>query len=219
MIIDEQAKRPARLDTWEAVLEQLGRVRDAADEAEKIELLVELIVNLRLLGQDQAIPDRRTRSGDMESIYADLEGATRAMLDSAVSPSSRFIYYAREVVKKLPIKQDAEDMIEQIRMAAEAFEEERDEDDPMRGFAGDLRKEVHRRLSPRIIHAYLEPYLALVERGDPEPMIRAGYVALPGRVDLADERGSFADLARDLKERLDYLWDYGVGDMAAVKRS
>ena len=219
MIIDEQAKRPARLDTWEAVLEQLGRVRDAADEAEKIELLVELIVNLRLLGQDQAIPDRRTRSGDMESIYADLERATRAMLDSAVSPSSRFIYYAREVVKKLPIKQDAEDMIEQIRMAAEAFEEERDEDDPMRGFAGDLRKEVHRRLSPRIIHAYLEPYLALVERGDPEPMIRAGYVALPGRVDLADERGSFADLARDLKERLDYLWDYGVGDMAAVKRS
>jgi 3-phosphoglycerate kinase/phosphohistidine swiveling domain-containing protein len=215
---DEQSRRTVRLDTWETILEHLRCVGQTEDEAGKINLLVELIVNLRLLGQDQAIPDRRTRSGNMESLYAELEGATRKMLDSVREPSSRFIYYAREVVKKLPVKQDAEDMIEQIRMAAEAFEEERTEDDPMRGFAGDLRKEVHRRLSPRIIQAYLEPYLALVE-GNPEPIMRAGYVALPSRFDPAEESESFIDLARELKDRLDYLWDYGAGDMAVVKRS
>lgn len=219
MSIHDPSGAPSRLDAWDAVLEQLGRVDAAAAEADKIELLVELLVNLRLLGQDEAIPDRRTRSGDVEAIYAALERRTRETLGSIADPSAKFIYYAREVLKKLPVRQDSEDMIEQIRMAAEAFEEERAEDDPMRGFAGDLRKEVHRRLSPRIITAYLEPYLALVERGDPDPIMKAGYVALPSRFIRGDEAPSFVDLARDLHERLSYLWDYGVGDLAAVKRS
>jgi 3-phosphoglycerate kinase/phosphohistidine swiveling domain-containing protein len=219
MHIKDPAYASPRLDTWDAILERLGRVGDASDEAEKIALLIELLVNLRLLGQDEAIRDRRTRSGDIESIYAALERRTRETLDSVAAPSAKFIYYAREVLKKLPVRQDSENMIEQIRMAAEAFEEDRAEDDPMRGFAGDLRKEVHRRLSPRIISAYLDPYLALVEHGDPEPIMRAGYVALPSRFSRDDESSSFIDIANDLHERLSYLWDYGAGDLAEVKRS
>ncbi len=212
-------ERGARLDTWERIMDRLALVADAKGEPEAVDILVELLVNLRLLGQDEAITDARTRSGDIEKTYAELERVTRSALDSIRDPSPRVIYFTREIIKRLPVRRDSEDMIEQIRMAAEAFEEERCEDDPLRGFAGDLRKEVHRRLSPRIIGAYLEPYLALVERGDPAPIVKAGYVALPSRFDPDEESRSFVDLAKDLMERLTYLWDYQVGDLAAVKES
>ena len=209
--------RSLRINGWDGIVSQLRLARGREGEGERVELLIELLVNLRLLGQDERIPDLRDRKGDIEAIYAEIERETRALLDAARDPSAEFIYYAREVLKKLPVRQDAEDMIEQIRAAAEAFEEERTEDDPLRGFAGDLRKEVHRRLSPRIIGRYLEPYLSLV-RGDPEPIVRAGYVALPSRFSAAEEDPDLVGLAEELLEWLTYLWDYEAGDLAAVRR-
>jgi len=206
-----------RLNTWESILAQLKKVRDSEDEDDKIPLLMELLINLRLLGQDDRIPDLRVKKSDMEAIYAEIESTTRQALDSCRNPSSKLIYYAREVLKKLPVRQGAEEMIEQIRATAEAFEEERVEDDPMLGFAGDLRKEVHRRLSPRIIKSYLEPYLELVRNGNAEAMVRAGYVALPRFFDPEEESERFIDLAIELKARLTYLWDYESGDIATVK--
>jgi 3-phosphoglycerate kinase/phosphohistidine swiveling domain-containing protein len=206
-----------RLNTWESILAQLKKVRDSEDEDDKIPLLMELLINLRLLGQDDRIPDLRVKKSDMEAIYAEIESTTRQALDSCRNPSSKLIYYAREVLKKLPVRQGAEEMIEQIRATAEAFEEERVEDDPMLGFAGDLRKEVHRRLSPRIIKSYLEPYLELVRNGNAEAMVRAGYVALPWFFDPEEESERFIDLAIELKARLTYLWDYESGDIATVK--
>lgn len=206
-----------RLNTWDSILAQLALVRDTQDEESKIPLLMELLINLRLLGQDERIPDLRTKKADMEIIYADVEKTTREALDSCKSPSSKLIYYAREVLKKLPVRQGAEEMIEMIRATAEAFEEERSEDDPLRGFAGDLRKEVHRRLSPRIIKSYLEPYLELVRNGNTEPIVKAGYVALPMMFSPDEESEHFIDLAIELKERLSYLWDYDSGDIASVK--
>lgn len=208
-----------RLDTWERILERLDLIAKASTEEELLDLLIELLLNLRLLGQDEALVDARTRSGDIEKTHTALEQATRRALDSIKNPSAKIIYFAREVVKKLPVRGDSEDIIEQIRMAAEAFEEDRTEDDPLRGFAGDLRKEVHRRLSPRIIGAYLKPYLALVEKGETSPIMKAGYVAIPSRFDLDEEDPSFIDLAKSLMEWLSYLWDYQVGDLAAVKES
>ncbi len=211
-------RRLLRIDTWERVIAQLRLVRDATGEDERVDLVLVLLVNLRLLGQDPAIPDRRDAKGDIERIHAELERATREALDAAKEPSSRFVYYAREVVKKLPVRHGGEELIERIRADAEAFEEDRTDDDPLRGFAGDLRKEVHRRLSPRIVGAFLEPYLALAKRGDPEPIVRAGYVALPSRFDPDEESSSFVDLAERLLERLRYLWDYERGDLAEVRR-
>jgi len=214
----ESGRIALRLNTWEGIIEQLRLVRSCAEEEGKVRQLIELLVNLRLLGQDSSVPDLRTKKGDIENIYADIERETKLTLEASPRPTASFIYYAREVLKKLPVRQGAEEMIEQIRATAEAFEEDRGEDDPMRGFAGDLRKEVHRRLSPRIIHAYLEPYLQLTEMGNPEPMVRAGYVALPNLVSPEDERPHFTDLASALLENLRYLWDYETGDLAAVKR-
>lgn len=176
------------------------------------------MINLRLLGQDSCIPDLRVKKGDIETIYADIEKETRKMLEAVSKPSANFIYYAREVLKKLPVRQDAEEMIEQIRATAEAFEEERSEEDPLKGFAGDLRKEVHRRLSPRIIQSHVEPYLELVLKGDTAPMIRAGYVALPSVFSAKEEDPHFIDLAKDLLERLNYLWNFETGNLASVKR-
>ncbi|TXT50285.1 MAG: pyruvate orthophosphate dikinase [Spirochaetes bacterium] len=207
-----------RFNTWEAIQAQLEKIRLCETEEGKIESLIELLVHLRLLGQDPCILDQRNAKGDIETLYAQIEAGTRAMLDAVRNPQDRFIYYAREVIKKLPVRQGAEEMIERIRADAEAFEESRTEEDPLRCFAGDLRKEVHRRLSPRIIMAFLEPYIALAVRGDPEPMVKAGYVALPARFDPAEEASYFIDLAQDLLKRLSYLWDYESGDLASVKK-
>jgi 3-phosphoglycerate kinase/phosphohistidine swiveling domain-containing protein len=207
-----------RLNTWEGILAQLQAIRESASEDGRIALLVELLVNLRLIGQDDCIPDLRLEKDDIEALYARLESETRLTFNAISQPSARLIYYAREVIKKLPVRQDAEDMIEQIRASAEAFEESRRSDDPLKGFAGDLRKEVHRRLSPRIIGNFLEPYLELVINGNPGPVMQAGYVALPGRFSAKDESPAFVALAQELLERLNYLWDYEDGNLAAVKR-
>lgn len=206
-----------RLNTWESIIDHLGKIRDAAGEAEKIPLLIELLINMRLLGQDTCFPDLRQKKGDIESIYAAIESATKEMLAGSQQASANYIYYLREVVKKLPVRQGAEEIIEQIRATAEAFEENRSEDDPLRGFAGDMRKEVHRRLSPRIIQSFLEPYLALVLDGNSEPIVKAGYVALPHFFKPDDESGYFMDLAKDLVGKLGYLWDYESGNLAVVK--
>lgn len=206
-----------RLNTWDSIIEHLGKVRDAAGEKEKIPLLIELLINMRLLGQDSCIPDLRQKKGDVETIYASIEAATKDMLAGTRQASANYIYYLREVVKKLPVRQGAEEIIEQIRASAEAFEESRSEEDPLRGFAGDMRKEVHRRLSPRIIQSFLEPYLALVLDENPEPIVKAGYVALPHFFDPGEEDALFIDLAKDLVEKLGYLWDYETGNLAAVK--
>ena len=180
--------------------------------------MIELLINLRMLGQDSCIPDRRERKSDIEALYDEIGGTAREMLDAVPEPSSTFIYYAREILKKLPIRQGAEEIIEEIRAAAEEFEEARTEDDPLRGFAGDLRKEVHRRLSPKIIGAYVIPYLELALRGNPAPMVEAGYVALPHFFSAEDEDRHFIELAQELLERLNYLWNYESGNLAAVKR-
>ncbi|MDH7483369.1 MAG: hypothetical protein QHH01_01955 [Spirochaetales bacterium] len=105
----------------------------------------------------------RTRKSDVAVIHEAIARRTRQMLAAVSQPSSNFIYFAREVIKKFPVRQDAEEMIERIRADAETFEESRSSDAPLLGFAGDLRKEVRRRLSPRIITQYLIPYLELVE--------------------------------------------------------
>lgn len=197
---------------------QLREVAATAGEGQRIQLMIELLINLRMLGQDPCIPDRREKKGDIETLYDEIAGTARAMLDAVPDPSSTFIYYAREVLKKLPVRQGAEEIIEEIRAAAEEFEEARIEDDPLRGFAGDLRKEVHRRLSPRIIGAYVIPYLELALHGNPAPMVEAGYVALPRFFSAEDEDGHFIELAQELLERLNYLWNYESGNLAAVKR-
>ena len=193
-------------------------VAAAAGESQRIQLMIELLINLRVLGQDRCIPDRREKKGDIEALYDDIEGTARTMLDAVPDPSSTFIYYAREVLKKLPIRQGAEETIEEIRAAAEEFEEARTEDDPLRNFAGDLRKEVHRRLSPKIIGAYVVPYLELALHGNPAPIVEAGYVALPHFFSAEDEDRHFVELAQELLERLNYLWNYESGNLAAVKR-
>ncbi len=206
------------LNTWENILAHLDRVRESDSEQAQIQLLIELLINLRLIGTDSAIPDMRIQKSNMEDIYGQVEKSTRSMLSGVRNPSSKFIYYAREVIKKFPVRQDAEEMIERIRSDAEAFEEGRPEDDPLRGFAGDLRKEVHRRLSPRIITHYLNPYIELAVHRNPEPMVNAGYVALPYTFSPDDEDEQFIDLATDLLGRLKFLWDYEEGDMAAVRQ-
>ena len=104
-----------RLNTWEGILTQLQAIRASGCEDEKIALLVELLVNLRLIGQDECIPDLRQKKDDIETIYAQLESETRLTFDAVSQPSDRLVYYAREVIKKLPVRQGAEDMIEQIK--------------------------------------------------------------------------------------------------------
>lgn len=207
------------LNTWDSILAHLDKVRLSSSEQERIQLLIELLINLRLIGTDTAIPDMRVQKSDIEDTQREVESATRAMLSAVRYPSALFIYYAREVIKKFPVRQDAEEMIERIRTDAEAFEEDRTEDDPLKGFAGDLRKEVHRRLSPRIITKYLEPYVELAVRGNPDPIVASGYVALPYAFSAAAEDRHFIDLASDLLSRLRFLWDYEEGDMATVRRN
>ena len=91
-----------RLNTWEGILAQLQAVREADCEDGRIELLIELLVNLRLIGQDDCIPDLRQEKDNIETLYARLESETRLTFNSVPQPSVRLIYYAREVIKKLP---------------------------------------------------------------------------------------------------------------------
>jgi phosphoglycerate kinase len=205
------------LNTWERIMAQLAASREEPDQEKKIDLLVELLVNIRLLDKEERVPDARDAKGDIEAIHKRLLEETVLTLDSVKNPSDEYIYYARELLKKLPVRGGGGALIDDIRSAAEYFEEGRDGDDPLLPFAGDLRKEVHRKLSPRILTRYVEPYLALIRDKNPDPLFKAGYMALATTFNPASEDPRFIELAEEMEEKLSYLWDYQKGDISVVK--
>jgi phosphoglycerate kinase len=213
------AARMIPLNTWERIKAQLAASREEPDQEKKIDLLVELLVNLRLLDKEERVPDAREAKGDIDAIHKDLLEETKRTLDAMRDPSDEYLYYARELLKKLPVRGGDGALIDDIRSAAEYFEEGRDGDDPLLSFAGDLRKEVHRKLSPRILTRYVGPYLALIRDRDPDPLFKAGYMALATTFDPAAEDPRFIELAEEMEEKLSYLWDYRKGDISAVKEN
>ncbi|HNW44063.1 MAG TPA: PEP/pyruvate-binding domain-containing protein, partial [Elusimicrobiales bacterium] len=206
-----------QLNTWERITAQLAASRGEPDQEKKIDLLVELLVNIRLLDKEERIPDARDVKGDIDALHARLLGETRATLDAMRAPSDEYLYYARELLKKLPVRGGGGALIDDIRSAAEYFEEGRDGDDPMLSFAGDLRKEVHRKLSPRILTRYVRPYLELIRNKNPDPLFKAGYMALATAFNPASEDPRFIELAEEMEEKLSYLWDYQRGDISVIK--
>lgn len=61
------------VDTWERILARMADARQAPTPAIQIGILMELVVRLRLLGQEEGIADRRHRapsSGGRASIGA-----------------------------------------------------------------------------------------------------------------------------------------------------
>ncbi len=217
--VPSAAARMIPLNTWERITAQLAASREEPDQEKKIDLLVELLVNIRLLDKEERIPDARDVKKDIDSLQAALLEETVRTLDAMRGPSDAYIYYARELLKKLPVRGGDGALIDDIRSAAEYFEEGRDGADPLLSFAGDLRKEVHRKLSPRILTRYVEPYLALIRDRDPDPLFKAGYMALATTFDPSSEDPRFIELAEEMREKLSYLWDYQTGDIAAVKEN
>ncbi len=207
------------LNTWESITAQLAASRAEPEQEKKIDLLVELLVNVRLIDKEERIPDARDAKGDIEKLHASLLEETRLALDAMRDPSDEYIYYARELLKKLPVRGGGGALIDDIRGAAEYFEEGRDGDDPMRSFAGDLRKEVHRKLSPRILTRYVGPYLSLIRDKNPDPLFKAGYMALATTFNPASEDPRFIELAEEMEQKLSYLWDYQKGDISVVKEN
>ncbi len=218
MTTTASSRRPGRTSTWDAIVDRLRDVRRQPRDADRLYRMVELLVHLRLLGQDPAIPDGRQNKDDIESLHAVVRDEVRAALASFERPSPEAMYLLRETLRKLPVRDGSSDLIEEIRSAAEAFEESRDDEDPLMPFAGDLRKEVHRRLSPRILDRFLIPYRALVRDGNRGPLAEAGYPIAASRFVAADEDASFVRLADELYDKLAYLWDYAEGDVAAARR-
>ncbi len=212
--------RKVPLNNWDVIIGRIAALREERNSEKKIDLLIELFVNVRLLDKEDRIFDARTAKSDMEVIHKRLLDETRQTLDAEENPSSEYIYYFRELLKKLPIRNSSGgDIIGDIRSAAEHFEEGRDSDDPMRSFAGDLRKEVHRKLSPRILSRYIRPYLELILHNNREPLSKAGYMALAAGFDPHSEPEEFIKLAQEMESKLSYLWDYERGDIAMVKNS
>ena len=70
------------LNTWENILAHLDRVRESDNEEVQIQLLIELLINLRLIGTDSSIPDMRIQKSNIEDIYSEVENKTRSMLSS-----------------------------------------------------------------------------------------------------------------------------------------
>jgi len=208
----------APLNTWDKIIAQITASRNEADIEKKIDLIIELLVNIRLLDKEDKIFDARDVKGNIEDIYRRVLEETRLTLDSMQSPSGEYIYYFRELLKKLPIRSGG-DIIGDIRSAAEHFEESRDGDDPMLSFAGDLRKEVHRKLSPRILTKYIKPYLNFIRGGDSGAMAASGYMALAATFDPKSEPAEFVELAEEMEKNLSYLWDYNKGDITEVKKN
>lgn len=206
------------LNTWEAIAAQIKAIRNEKDPENQITLLTEAIVNLLLLDREKSLPDKRDEKGNIEDFYALLLKETSLMLESVHSPSQEFIYYVRELIKKLPLRDGGEDLIGDLRSAAEQFDESREEEDPLRGFAADLRKEVHRKLSSRIISKYIIPYFELL-KGNRQPMIRAGYAAAAMHFKREDEDESYVELGQEMRDKLNYLWDYGSGNIFRLKES
>lgn len=207
------------LNTWEKILQKIVEIKDETELEKKIDFVIELLVNIRLLGKESSIIDKRNLKHDIEKIYAEVLDKTKDTLNSMELPSSEYIYYFREVLKKLPIRSGGNDLIEDIRSASEYFEEGRDGDDPLLSFAGDLRKEVHRKLSPGIITKYIKPYLAMVKDGDSSLMFQAGYMAVASNFEPDSEDKKFIELATELEEKLSYLWNYEKGDISTVKNN
>ncbi len=204
------------LNTWDAIIKRMSDSRFETDIEKKIDIIIELFVNIRLLDREENIDDARGHKGNIEDIYKRIMDEAALTFNSMESPNSEYIYYARELLKKLPIRGDG-DIIGEIRIAAEYFEENRDGDDPLRSFAGDMRKEVHRKLSPGILNKYVKPYLELVKNKNSGPVSKAGYIALAALFDPDSEPLEFIELAEDLEKKLTYLWDYEKGDITVVK--
>ncbi len=207
------------LNTWDQIIGKLVASREEPDIEKKIDIVIAVLVNIRLLDKEEKITDQRDNKENIETIYQRLNEETITTLNGMQSPSNEYIYYFREVMKKLPVRRGGGDLIGDIRSAAEYFEEGRNGSDPMLSFAGDLRKEVHRKLSPRILSRYIKPYLELVNKNNAEPLKQAGYMALAGRFDPAKEDPKFIALAEEMYAKLSYLWDYENGDITTFKRS
>ncbi|NCB37619.1 MAG: phosphoglycerate kinase [Erysipelotrichia bacterium] len=205
------------LNTWDKIIDKLIASREEPDIGKKIDIIIAVLVNIRLLDKEDKIHDSRDLKENIETIYKHIYDETRLTLNTMQAPSNEYIYYFREVLKKLPIRSGGGDLIGDIRSAAEYFEEGRNSNDPVGSFAGDLRKEVHRKLSPRILSKYLTPYLELIKNNNAEPITQAGYMALAGRFDPKKEDPKFIALAEEMNEKLSYLWDYEKGDITAVK--
>jgi len=205
------------LNTWDKIISHIIAIREEPDPEKKIAIIVALLVNIRLLDKEDKIFDKRDFKENIETIYQKVLDETILTLNSTKSPSDEYIYYFRELLKKLPLRTGGRDLIMEIRSAAEYFEEGRDSDDPMLSFAGDLRKEVHRRLSPRILTKYIKPYLELIRNKNRQPLFDAGYMALAGKFDPETEDPKFIELAVEMEAKLSYLWDYEKGNIASVK--
>ncbi|HNW33467.1 MAG TPA: phosphoglycerate kinase [Candidatus Ozemobacteraceae bacterium] len=205
------------LNTWEKIVNQIRASREEPDLEKKIDIIIAVLVNIRLLDKEDKLPDGRDLKENIETIYKKVLDETVLTLNTMQSPSNEYIYYSRELLKKLPIRSGGNDLIGDIRSAAEYFEEGRTGSDPMLSFAGDLRKEVHRKLSPRILSKYIAPYLEFIRNGNSEPLKAAGYMALASRFDPKSEDPKFIELAEEMDEKLTYLWDYETGDITVVK--
>ena len=203
------------LNTWDKIIGKIIESRQEPDIEKKIDMLIAVLVNIRLLDKEEKITDNRDIKENIETIYQRLFAETLRTLNTMQSPTNEYIYYCREVLKKLPIRSGGGDLIGDIRSAAEYFEEGRNGSDPMMSFAGDLRKEVHRKLSPRILSKYLKPYLELVKNSNPEPIHRP--VTGSVRADAKKEDPKFIELAEEMNDKLSYLWDYEKGDITVVK--
>lgn len=207
------------LNTWDKIIARIIASREEPDLEKKIDIIIAVLINIRLLDKEDKVHDSRDLKENIETIYKRVFDETLLTLNSMENPSNEYIYYFREVLKKLPIRSGGSDLIGDIRSAAEHFEESRNGNDPMLSFAGDLRKEVHRKLSPRILSRYIKPYLELVHDNNPEPIINAGYMALAGRFDRSKEGAEFIELAEEMDQKLSYLWDYENGDISVFKAS
>jgi phosphoglycerate kinase len=207
------------IDSWDRIIDRIRRLRHLGSAPEAPDELVELLIHLRMLGQDERIPDRRNEAKDDSGAeYARVSTELKATLDAIRDPTPEYLFYFRETMKKLPVRESGADLIETIREAAERFDEGRDEEDPLRSFASDLRKETHRRLSPRILTRYIEPYFRLLA-GDREPMDRAGYPAVACRFSPATESPALVRVGEELRDGLRRLWDYESGNAVTARRS
>ena len=207
------------LNTWEKILEQIEASRKEPELEKKIDIIIATLVNIRLLDKEEKIHDSRDLKENIETIYQKVYNEILLTLNSMENPTNEYIYYFRELMKKLPIRNGGNDLIGDIRSAAEYFEEGRDSDDQMISFAGDLRKEVHRKLSPKILTKYINPYLELIKNKNSTPMMQAGYMVLAAKFDHEEEDEKFIELAEEMNEKLSYLWDYKKGDITTVKKN
>ncbi|HAE40143.1 MAG TPA: hypothetical protein DCG57_16150, partial [Candidatus Riflebacteria bacterium] len=182
------------LNTWDQIIGKIVALREETAMEKKLAMITAVLVNIRLLDKEEKIHDSRDLKENIDTIYQRVLDETKQTLNTMVEPSNEYIYYFREVLKKLPIRSGGGDLIGDIRSAAEYFEESRNGNDPMLSFAGDLRKEVHRKLSPRILEKYIRPYLQLIKNNNSEPIAKAGYMALASRFDAKSEDRKFIEL-------------------------